>query len=58
MTHMMNQIDLFTKNIVSKYKKVNDMRQWNRFEDQDIDLDEEVNYLPNQGGFWNYNFWN
>ncbi|KAH0707710.1 hypothetical protein KY289_012786 [Solanum tuberosum] len=50
MAHMRTQIDLLTKHIVSKSKKVNVVGQPNRYEDQDIDLDEEANYLGNQGG--------
>ncbi|KAH0665341.1 hypothetical protein KY285_026547 [Solanum tuberosum] len=45
MAHMMTQIDLLTKHIVTKSEK-------------DLDLDEEANYLGNQGGFQNYNFGN
>ncbi|XP_049392923.1 uncharacterized protein LOC125857353 [Solanum stenotomum] len=55
MAHMRTQIDLLTKHIVSKYENVNDVGQPNRYEDQDINLDEESNYLGNQEGFWNYN---
>ncbi|KAK4708460.1 hypothetical protein R3W88_029385 [Solanum pinnatisectum] len=55
MEHMRTQIDLFVKHIVTKYEKVNDVGQQNRYEDQDLDLDEKANYLGNQGGFWNYN---
>ncbi|XP_049354638.1 uncharacterized protein LOC125819190 [Solanum verrucosum] len=55
MAYMRTQIDLLTKHIIAKSKKVNVVRQQNRYEDQDIDLDEEDNYLGNQGGFRNYN---
>ncbi|XP_049357121.1 uncharacterized protein LOC125821800 [Solanum verrucosum] len=58
MAHMRTQIDLLTKHIVSKSEKVNVVSQPNRFEDQDIDLDEEANYLGNQGSFQNYNLGN
>ncbi|XP_015169946.1 uncharacterized protein [Solanum tuberosum] len=51
-------IDLLTKHIVAKSIKVNAVGQQNMYEDQDIDLDEEANYLGNQGGFRNYNFRN
>ncbi|XP_049352076.1 uncharacterized protein LOC125816504 [Solanum verrucosum] len=53
--HMRTQIDLLTKHIFSKSEKISVVSQPNRFEDQDIDLDEEANYLGNQGGFRNYN---
>ncbi|KAK4718860.1 hypothetical protein R3W88_017198 [Solanum pinnatisectum] len=52
---MRTQIDLLTKRIVSKSEKVNAVGQQNRYDDQDIDLDEEANYLGNQGCFRNYN---
>ncbi|KAK4721306.1 hypothetical protein R3W88_011539 [Solanum pinnatisectum] len=52
---MRTQIDLLTKYIISKFEKVNAVSQPNRFEYQDIDLDDEANYLGNQGGFQNYN---
>ncbi|KAK4707210.1 hypothetical protein R3W88_033225 [Solanum pinnatisectum] len=55
MAHMRTQIDLLTKHIVSKFEKVNVVGQPNRYEDQDIDLDEEVNYFGNQGVLQNYN---
>ncbi|XP_049400065.1 uncharacterized protein LOC125864194 [Solanum stenotomum] len=55
MAHMRTQIDLLTKHIVVKYEKVNAVGQQNMYEDQDLDLDEEANYLGNQGGFQNYN---
>ncbi|XP_049391584.1 uncharacterized protein LOC125856023 [Solanum stenotomum] len=55
MAHMMAQINLLTKHTISKSEKVNAVSQPNRFEDQDIDLDDEANYLGNQGGFQNYN---
>ncbi|KAH0633365.1 hypothetical protein KY284_036151 [Solanum tuberosum] len=55
MAYMWTQIDLLTKHIVSKSEKVNALGQPNRYEDQDIDLDEEANFLGNQGGFQNYN---
>ncbi|KAH0781469.1 hypothetical protein KY290_001067 [Solanum tuberosum] len=54
MAHMRTQIDLLTKHIVSKSEKVNAVGQPNKYEDQDINLDEEANYLGNQGGFQNY----
>uniref|UniRef100_M1DN99 Integrase core domain containing protein n=1 Tax=Solanum tuberosum TaxID=4113 RepID=M1DN99_SOLTU len=55
MAHMRTQIDLVTKHIVAKSEKVNDVEHQNKYEDQDIDLDKEANYLENQGGFRNYN---
>jgi len=55
MAHMRNQIDLLTKHIVAKFEKVNVVGQEHRYEDQDLDIDEEANYLGNQGGFQNYN---
>uniref|UniRef100_M1DMN1 Integrase core domain containing protein n=1 Tax=Solanum tuberosum TaxID=4113 RepID=M1DMN1_SOLTU len=54
MAHMRTQIDLLTKHIVAKSEKVNVVGQQNRYEDQDLDIDEEANYLGNQGGFRNY----
>ncbi|XP_015160357.1 uncharacterized protein [Solanum tuberosum] len=50
MAHMWTQRYLLIKHIVAKSEKVNAVGQQNRYEDQDIDLDEEVNYLGNQGG--------
>ncbi|XP_049394761.1 uncharacterized protein LOC125859068 [Solanum stenotomum] len=58
MAHMRTQIDLLTKHIVAKSEKVNVVGQQHRYEDQDLDMDEEANYLGNQGGFRNYNFGN
>ncbi|KAK4713654.1 hypothetical protein R3W88_019561 [Solanum pinnatisectum] len=55
MAHMRTQIDLLIKHIVSKSEKVNDVGQPNRYQDHDINLDEESNYLGNQGDFQNYN---
>uniref|UniRef100_M1DGJ5 Integrase core domain containing protein n=1 Tax=Solanum tuberosum TaxID=4113 RepID=M1DGJ5_SOLTU len=55
MAHMRTQIDLLTRHIVAKSEKVNVVGQHTRYEDQDLDIDEEANYLGNQGGFWNYN---
>ncbi|KAH0644647.1 hypothetical protein KY284_032531 [Solanum tuberosum] len=55
MAHMRTQKDILSKHIASKSKKVNVVGQPNRYEDKHIDLDEEANYLGNQGGFWNYN---
>ncbi|KAH0765152.1 hypothetical protein KY285_001023 [Solanum tuberosum] len=55
MAHMMTQIDLPTKRSVTKYEKVNVVGQQNRYEDQDLVLDEEADYLGNEGGFQNYN---
>ena len=55
MAHMRTQIDLPTNHIVAKFEKVNVVGQQNRYEDQDLDLEEEANYLGNQGGFRNYN---
>ncbi|KAK4709887.1 hypothetical protein R3W88_004400 [Solanum pinnatisectum] len=49
MAHLRTQIDLLTKHIVAKSKKVNVVRQQNRYEDQDLDLDEEANYLGTKG---------
>ncbi|XP_049378134.1 uncharacterized protein LOC125842895 [Solanum stenotomum] len=51
---MRTQIDLLTKHIVAKSEKVNVVGQQKRYEDQDLDIDEEANYLGNQGGFRNY----
>ncbi|XP_049364346.1 uncharacterized protein LOC125829127 [Solanum verrucosum] len=53
--HMRTQIDLLTKHIVAKSEKVNVVGQLKRYEDPDIDIDEEANYLGNQGGLHNYN---
>lgn len=55
MAHMRTQINLLMKHIVSKSEKINAVGQKNMYEDKDIDLYEEANYLGNQGGFWNYN---
>ncbi|XP_015166978.1 uncharacterized protein [Solanum tuberosum] len=55
MAHMRTQIDLLTDHIVAKSEKVNAVGQHNRYEDQNLDIDEEANYLGNQGGFRNYN---
>ncbi|KAH0661757.1 hypothetical protein KY284_026688 [Solanum tuberosum] len=55
MTHMRTQIDLLTKHIIATFEKVNVVGPPNRYEDQDIDLDEEAKYLGNKGGFQNYN---
>uniref|UniRef100_M1DH23 Integrase core domain containing protein n=1 Tax=Solanum tuberosum TaxID=4113 RepID=M1DH23_SOLTU len=55
MTHMRTQIDLLTKHIIASFEKVNVVGPPNRYEDQDIDLDEEAKYLGNKGGFQNYN---
>ncbi|KAH0743051.1 hypothetical protein KY290_031044 [Solanum tuberosum] len=48
-------MDLLTKHIMAGSKKVNVVGTPNRYEDQDIDLDEESKYLGNQRGFQNYN---
>ncbi|KAK4731329.1 hypothetical protein R3W88_024317 [Solanum pinnatisectum] len=53
MAHMRTQIDVLMKHIVTSSKKVNVVGPPNRYEDQDINLDEEAKYLDNQGGFWN-----
>jgi len=45
MAHMRTQIDLLTKHIVAKSEKVNAVGQQNRYEDQDLDIDEEAKYL-------------
>ncbi|XP_049342886.1 uncharacterized protein LOC125807201 [Solanum verrucosum] len=55
MAHMRTKIDLLTKHIVASSEKVNVVGTPNKYEDQDIDLDEEAKYLGNQGGFRNYN---
>ncbi|XP_049358865.1 uncharacterized protein LOC125823547 [Solanum verrucosum] len=55
MAHMWTQRYLLIKHIIAKYEKVNAMGQQNKYEDQDIDLDEEANYLGSQRGFQNYN---
>ncbi|KAK4717872.1 hypothetical protein R3W88_016210 [Solanum pinnatisectum] len=55
MPHMRTQINLLTKHIVTKSEKVDVVGQQNMYEDQDLDLDEEANYLGSQGGFQNYN---
>ena len=55
MAHMRTQIDLLTKHIVAKFEKVNAIGQQNRYENQDLYIAEEANYLGNQGGFRNYN---
>ncbi|KAK4706987.1 hypothetical protein R3W88_033459 [Solanum pinnatisectum] len=41
--------------IYKESEKVNAVGQQNRYEDQDLDLDEGANYLGNQGGFRTYN---
>ncbi|KAH0652626.1 hypothetical protein KY289_030304 [Solanum tuberosum] len=48
-------MDLLTKHIMAGSEKVNVVGTPNRYEDQDIDLDEESKYLGNQRGFQNYN---
>ncbi|KAH0679304.1 hypothetical protein KY284_020389 [Solanum tuberosum] len=45
MTYMRTQIDLLTKHIVAKSEKVNVVGQQHRYEDQDLDIDEEAKYL-------------
>ncbi|XP_049410609.1 uncharacterized protein LOC125873801 [Solanum stenotomum] len=55
MTHMRTQIDLLTEHIVDKSEKVNAVGQQHKYEDQDLDIDEDANYLGNQEGFQNYN---
>ncbi|XP_015161069.1 uncharacterized protein [Solanum tuberosum] len=55
MAHMRTEKDLLTKHIVPKSEKVNVMGHQNMYEAQDINFDEEANYLGNQGGFQNYN---
>ncbi|KAH0764807.1 hypothetical protein KY285_000678 [Solanum tuberosum] len=54
MAHMRTQKDLLMNHIISMSEKVNVVTQLNRFEDQDVDLDEEANYLGNQRGFQDY----
>ncbi|KAH0650233.1 hypothetical protein KY284_030145 [Solanum tuberosum] len=58
MAHMRTQIDLLTKHIGESSEMVNVVGPPNRYEDQDIDLDEEANFLGNQGGFQNYHWRN
>uniref|UniRef100_M1DM53 Integrase core domain containing protein n=1 Tax=Solanum tuberosum TaxID=4113 RepID=M1DM53_SOLTU len=55
MALMRTLIDLLTNHIMAGSEKVNVVGTPNRYEDQDIDLDEEAKYLGNQGGFQNYN---
>ncbi|XP_015162309.1 uncharacterized protein [Solanum tuberosum] len=55
MAHMRTQVDLLTKHIVSNSEKVNTAGQPTKYENQDIDLDEEANYLGNQRSFRIYN---
>uniref|UniRef100_M1DGV6 Integrase core domain containing protein n=1 Tax=Solanum tuberosum TaxID=4113 RepID=M1DGV6_SOLTU len=48
MAHMRTQINLLTKHIVTKSEKVNVVGQQNRYEDQDVDLDETLSLTESE----------
>ena len=55
MDHTQTQMELLTKHIMEGSDNVNVVLTPNMYEDQDIDLDEEAQWLGNQGGFKIYN---